>query len=91
MLLGNADRQDTVLEAVIVENVGEASRDDAADAKIQQRPWRVLTRGPASEIIARHNSPKLNCDTELSARPQKKLQFQIRLHRVLHYPHHFQV
>ena len=33
--LRQRDRQDAVLETVVVENVGEARRDDAADAKIQ--------------------------------------------------------
>ena len=46
-----ADRQDAVLEAVVVEDVGEVRRDDAADAEIQQRPWRVLARGAAAEIF----------------------------------------
>src|SRR4051812_24283780 len=41
-LLGDADRQDAVLEAVVVENVGEGRRDDAADAEIEQGPWRML-------------------------------------------------
>src|SRR4029078_9165810 len=41
----DADRQDAVLEAVVVEDVGEARRDDAADAEIEQRPRRMLTRG----------------------------------------------
>ena len=32
------DRQNAVLEAVVVENVGEGRRDDAADAEVEQRP-----------------------------------------------------
>src|SRR3712207_8927519 len=44
------DRQDAVLEAVVVKNVGEAGRDDAADAEIEQGPGRVLARRAAPEI-----------------------------------------
>src|SRR6185437_9308528 len=40
--LGQLDRQDAVLEAVAIEDVGEAGRDDAANAEIQQRPGRML-------------------------------------------------
>src|SRR4029077_17473656 len=38
-LLGHLDRQDAVLEAVVVEDVGEVLGDDAADAEVEQRPW----------------------------------------------------
>src|SRR4051794_9099396 len=38
IFLGDLDRQDAILEAVVVENVGEAGGDHAADAEIQQRP-----------------------------------------------------
>src|SRR5216684_1662928 len=51
-LLRQPDRQDAVLEAVVVEDVGEARRDDAADAEIQERPGRVLARAAAAEILA---------------------------------------
>ena len=46
------DRQDAVLEAVIVENVGEGRRDHAANAEIEQCPGRMLARRAAAEIIA---------------------------------------
>src|SRR5271165_6760456 len=46
-----ADRQDTVLEAVVVEDVGEVRRDDAADAEIEQRPGGVLPGRPAAEVF----------------------------------------
>ena len=46
------DRQDAVLEAVVVEDVGEAGRDDAADAEIEQRPGRMLAARAAAEIVA---------------------------------------
>src|SRR5260221_556323 len=46
------DRQDAVLEAVVVEDVGEARRDDAGDAEIEERPGRVLAARAAAEIFA---------------------------------------
>src|ERR1700733_1683880 len=52
VFLGNADRQNTVLEAVIVEDVAERGRDDAADAEIEQRPRRMLAARAAAEIVA---------------------------------------
>src|ERR1700682_4673573 len=50
------DRQNAVLETVVVENVGERGRGYAADAEIEERPRRLLTRGAAAEIIARHQN-----------------------------------
>ena len=47
------DRQDAVLEAVAVEDIGEAGRDDSADAIVQQRPGRVLARAAAAEVLTR--------------------------------------
>src|SRR5581483_304632 len=51
-VLGDLDRQNAVLEAVVVEDVGEAGGDDAADAEIQERPGRVLAGRAAAEIVA---------------------------------------
>ena len=48
----HGDRQDAVLEAVVVEDVGERGRDHAADAEIEQRPGRMLARRAAAEIVA---------------------------------------
>ena len=50
---GQAHRQDAVLEAVVVEDVGEVRRDDAADAEIKQRPGRVLARRATAEVFMR--------------------------------------
>src|SRR3954463_3900793 len=47
------DRQDAVLEAVVVKNVGERGRDHAADAEVEQGPRRVLAARPAAEVVAR--------------------------------------
>ena len=48
-----ADRQQAVLEAVVVEDVAERWRDDAADAEIGQRPRSVLARRAAAEVLVR--------------------------------------
>ena len=53
------DRQDAVLEAVVVEDVGERGGDHAADAEVEQRPGRVLARGAAAEVLARHQDLRL--------------------------------
>ena len=55
VLLRDHDRQDAVLEAVVVEDVGEAGGDDAANAEVEQRPRRVLARRAAAEIVAGHD------------------------------------
>src|SRR5665213_1038389 len=52
VFLGNADRQNAVLETVVVENVAERGRDQAANAEIEQRPGRVFAARAAAEIIA---------------------------------------
>src|SRR5262249_60294527 len=52
-LLRQGDRQNAVLEPVVVEDVGEGRADDAAEAEIEQRPGRVLAAGAASEILPR--------------------------------------
>jgi len=59
VLRRHAHGQHAVLEAVVVEDVGEARRDDAADAEIQQRPGRMLPRGAAAEIGAGHQDRRL--------------------------------
>src|SRR5689334_7878135 len=46
------DRQDAVLEAVVVEDVGEILGDDAADAEVEQRPGRMLAARAAAEVGA---------------------------------------
>ena len=46
-------RQNAVLEAVVVEDVGKARRDDATEALIQQRPGGMFTRRSAAEVVAR--------------------------------------
>jgi glycosyltransferase involved in cell wall biosynthesis len=57
--LRQGDRQDAVLEAVVVEDVGEGRRDDAPDAEIEQRPRGVLARGAAAEILSHDQDLRL--------------------------------
>src|SRR5690606_17702153 len=45
------DRQQAVLEAVVEEDVGEARRDDGAEAIFFQRPRRVLAGRTATEVF----------------------------------------
>src|SRR5262245_44115590 len=45
------DRQHSVLEAVVVEDVAERGRDHATDAEVHQRPRRVLARGTTTEVV----------------------------------------
>src|SRR5579872_783547 len=52
IFLGNADRQNAVLEAVVIEDVAERGRDHAADAEVEQGPWRMLAARAAAEVIA---------------------------------------
>src|SRR5262245_56962051 len=47
------DHEQPVLEAIVVENIGETGRDDRLKTVLQQRPWRVLARGAAAEVLAR--------------------------------------
>src|SRR6185437_5785959 len=44
--------QHAVLEHVVIEDVGEGRRDHATDAKIQQRPRRMLPARSATEILS---------------------------------------
>src|SRR6185312_11494370 len=46
------DRKNAVLEAVVVEDVGEARRNHALDAEVEQRPRRMLAARAAAEIRA---------------------------------------
>ena len=53
--LRKRDRQDAVLEAIIVENVREACRNHAFDPEVLERPRSVLSGRPASEVVSRHD------------------------------------
>src|SRR5690606_9942557 len=75
-LLGTyGDGQDAVLEAVVVENVGEAGGDHAAYAEIEKRPGRMLARGPAAEIVAG--------DQDLGVAVGRLVQNEIRIFRTV--------
>ena len=56
LILGYLDGQNSVLEAIVEENICKTGRDYTADAEIQQCPWRVLARGATAEILARDNN-----------------------------------
>src|SRR5207244_5688945 len=47
------DRQQAVLAAVVVEDVGERRSYDRAKAVVEERPGRVLARAAAAEIAPR--------------------------------------
>ena len=57
IVLGDADRQNAVLEAVVVENIAERGRDHAADAEIEQRPGRVFAARPQPKFRPRPENP----------------------------------
>src|SRR5436190_3099605 len=66
VLLRQDHRKQADLGAVRVEDVGEAGRDDRAEAVVLQRPRRVLARGAAAEVppggqdrVARQHPPGL--------------------------------
>src|SRR3954463_3714675 len=52
LLLAEYDRQHAVLEAVVVEDVGEAGGDDDAEAPVFECPGGVLAAGAATEVDA---------------------------------------
>src|SRR5688572_8517487 len=49
-----ADRQNAILEAVVVKDVGKARRDKHAEAVVRQRPRRMLAARAAAKVAARH-------------------------------------
>ncbi len=51
-IVGKANRQHAVFEAVVIENIGEAGGDNHAEAVIAQCPRGMLAAGPAAEITA---------------------------------------
>src|ERR1700752_3000201 len=50
-LFWQRNREDAVLEAIVIEYIGKARCYDAADAEIEKRPGRVLAARPATEIV----------------------------------------
>src|SRR5688572_796629 len=51
LLLCERDRQHSILEAVVSEDVGKRWRDNHAEPKLPERPWRVLTRRTTTKIL----------------------------------------
>src|SRR5215471_10467063 len=72
-LFGQGNRQDAVLEAIIIEDVGKARRDDAADAEIEKRPGRVLAARPAAKIV--------RSDQDLGVAIRRLVEHEIRVLR----------
>lgn len=52
LLFAQLDRQNAVLKAVIVENVGKRRCDDDFKTIVLNRPWRMLTGRAAAEVGA---------------------------------------
>src|SRR5262249_47660911 len=71
IFLRHADRQDTVLETVVVEDVAERSREQAAEAETEERPRRVLAARAATEIIA--------CDQDLRIAVGRLVENEVRV------------
>ena len=59
ILARDLDWQDAVLEAIVIEDIGEVGRDNAADTEVEQRPGRMLPRRAAAEIVASDNDRRL--------------------------------
>src|SRR5580658_2026839 len=47
------DGQQSVLQRIVAEDIGDLGADDGVDAVVQQRPGGVFTRGAATEVAAR--------------------------------------
>jgi hypothetical protein len=48
-ILGDDDRQETVLQRIVFEDVGEAGCDDRLDAKRKERPCLLYTSDAADD------------------------------------------
>src|SRR5262245_17861104 len=48
----DSDREQSILQAVLAEDIGEACRDHRLETEIFQRPDRVFARATAAEVIA---------------------------------------
>ena len=58
LLFAEPDRQHAVLEAVVVEDVGEAGGDDHAEAVVLERPRGVLAARAAAEVAPRQQNAR---------------------------------
>ena len=54
LFFGKPEGEQAVLEAVVVEDIGETGRNDALDAVVSQCPGGMLPGGTAAEIVAGH-------------------------------------
>ena len=69
------DRQQSVLETVIEENVGERRRDDRPESVVAERPGSVLARAAATEIAP--------CEKDLRALIARLVQREVRIRSTL--------
>lgn len=54
ILLGKNDGEDTVLKAVVEEDITEGGGDDAAEAHVEKTPGSVLTGRSAAKVVSGH-------------------------------------
>src|SRR5690606_8804775 len=75
LILFQYDRQQAVLEAVVVEDVGKARRDDGAEAILVQRPRRMFARRATAEVLTRQQ--------HAGALVAREVQPEVLVHRAL--------
>src|SRR6185436_12053794 len=76
---GEHHRQETVLEAVVEENVAVGRRDDALETILLQGPGRMLARAAATEVLAR--------EQDLGALVARLVEHEIRIQRAFRVVH----
>src|SRR5260370_28926787 len=52
LFFAQSDRKDAVLKAIVIENIGEARRNDHAKPIVQNGPRRMLAARTTAEIVA---------------------------------------
>lgn len=57
--VADSDGQNAVLEAIVVEDIGETWGDDHAETVILQRPWSVLATRSATEVPPRQQHTRV--------------------------------
>src|SRR5208337_2303706 len=54
--IGQCDQEHAILEAIVIEDVGVAGRDNGVEAVIEDRPGSVLAAGAAAKVGARQQN-----------------------------------
>src|ERR1022692_2790034 len=70
-ILRHYDRQQRILQRILLEDIGEAGADHRAEAPLRQRPRSVLARAAAAEIVA--------CQQHLRALDLRLVEDEIRI------------